>query len=69
MAIGARSPDGVVEATERADPSWWVWTVQWHPEELVAPGDHPLHRQLFERFLERAEATSARRLGRVEALP
>jgi putative glutamine amidotransferase len=69
MQVVAKSPDEVVEATAGVDPAWWVWTVQWHPEELVAAGDQPVHRSIFERFLEQAEATAARRAGRVEALP
>jgi putative glutamine amidotransferase len=70
MRIVATSPDGVVEATEGSDPGWWVWTVQWHPEELVATEDQPVHRRLFERFLEQAGNAAARRAGgRVEALP
>lgn len=51
MLDAAFSPDGVLEASALRDPSWWLWTVQWHPEELVAPGDAPLHRELFVRFL------------------
>ena len=66
MEIVARSPDGIVEATEFADPSWWLWSVQWHPEELVLAGDHPLHGKLFERFLA-AAAGCAERRHRVEA--
>ena len=61
MEIVATSPDGVVEATELADPRWWLWSVQWHPEELVGAGDHPLHRRLFERFLGEAERFAKRR--------
>lgn len=69
MRVVAKSPDGVIEATDGIDPDWLVWTVQWHPEELVAAGDHPVHRQLFERFLARAEKTSAQQVGRAEVLP
>lgn len=49
--VAATAPDGVVEASAVDDLAWWVWTVQWHPEELVEPGDAPLHRALFVRFL------------------
>jgi putative glutamine amidotransferase len=54
--VAAAAPDGVIEASAVDDPSWWVWAVQWHPEELVAPGDAPLHRELFARFLAAASA-------------
>jgi putative glutamine amidotransferase len=63
MRIVARSPDGVVEATDFAGRDWWLWSVQWHPEELVGAEDHPLHRALFERFLLETRRFAARRLG------
>lgn len=51
MVTAAVAPDGVIEASAWADESWWVWTVQWHPEELTGSGDAPIHRALFDRFL------------------
>lgn len=51
LAVAATSPDGVIEAMAFRDPSWWLWSVQWHPEELTEPGDHPVHRELFRGFL------------------
>src|SRR5690606_27000437 len=39
MLGAAFAPDGVLEASALADPTWWLWTVQWHPEELVDAGD------------------------------
>ncbi|HEX9799871.1 MAG TPA: gamma-glutamyl-gamma-aminobutyrate hydrolase family protein [Thermoanaerobaculia bacterium] len=51
----ATSPDGVIEAMAFRDPSWWLWSVQWHPEELTQPTDHPVHRELFRRFLAACE--------------
>jgi putative glutamine amidotransferase len=56
MEIAAVAPDGVIEASAHADPSWWVWTVQWHPEELTGAADPPLHRRLFEEFLAAARS-------------
>ncbi len=35
LVVSARSPDGLVEAVESADPHDWVVAVQWHPEELA----------------------------------
>jgi putative glutamine amidotransferase len=64
LRVVARSEDGVVEASEGSDPAWWLWTVQWHPEELLGPGHHPVHRALFASFL--AAARGARQ-GRVAA--
>jgi putative glutamine amidotransferase len=43
----ATAPDGIVEAIAGGDPGWWLWGVQWHPENLVAL---PLQRTLFARF-------------------
>jgi len=64
MEVAAVGPGDVIEATGLADPDWWVWSVQWHPEELLEPGDHPFNRTLFEQFL---AAARARREGGVEA--
>ncbi len=58
MIVAGVGPGGVIEATEHEDPSWWVWTVQWHPEELIAGGDSPLHWTLFESFLAAAKVAS-----------
>lgn len=64
MEVAAVGPADVIEATALADPDWWVWSVQWHPEELLEPGDHPFNRTLFEQFL---VAARARRERGVEA--
>jgi putative glutamine amidotransferase len=50
----AVAPDGIVEALVGGDPGWWLWGVQWHPENLVRL---PLQRLLFARF---AAAVAAR---------
>jgi putative glutamine amidotransferase len=63
LIVAATSPDGVVEALESADPAWWLWSVQWHPEELVGADQHPLPRTLFERSLGAARAAAERRRG------
>jgi putative glutamine amidotransferase len=63
MTVAALGPGGVIEATALSDPGWWVWSVQWHPEELVEAGDHPFNRTLFERFLDAAAARSRQREG------
>ncbi|MCM2269059.1 MAG: gamma-glutamyl-gamma-aminobutyrate hydrolase family protein [Thermoanaerobaculia bacterium] len=52
LEVAATSSDGVIEAMAIRDPSWWLWAVQWHPEELTEPGDHPAHGALFRGFLE-----------------
>lgn len=43
----AHASDGVLEALVGEDPGWWIWGVQWHPENLI-----PLESQraLWQRF-------------------
>jgi putative glutamine amidotransferase len=54
LRAAALSPDGLVEALELADctdgaeQGWWVRSVQWHPENLVAMA---LHRALWADFV------------------
>ncbi|WP_165064151.1 gamma-glutamyl-gamma-aminobutyrate hydrolase family protein [Paludisphaera rhizosphaerae] len=47
--ISALAPDGLIEAYEGKDPSWWVVGVQWHPEN---EGHISLDMQLIEAFVE-----------------
>ncbi len=47
--IAALAPDGLIEAFEGKDPSWWVTGVQWHPEN---EGSISLDTQLIEAFTE-----------------
>jgi putative glutamine amidotransferase len=48
MVVAARAPDGAIEATALDDPAWWVRSVQWHPENLIAD---PAQLALFADFL------------------
>jgi putative glutamine amidotransferase len=47
--VAALAPDGLIEAFEGKDPSWWVTGVQWHPEN---EGNISLDMQLIEAFVE-----------------
>lgn len=49
LRSSALSPDGLVEAIEMMDPTWWMLGVQWHPEN---DSSSALDRQLFEGFIE-----------------
>ena len=49
--VAALAPDGLIEAFEGKDPSWWVVGVQWHPEN---EGHISLDMQLIESFVEAA---------------
>ena len=49
LRIGARAPDGVIEAIEAIDPNWFCIGVQWHPESETASA---LDMQLFECFIQ-----------------
>jgi putative glutamine amidotransferase len=49
LRIGARSPDGVIEAIETVDPDRFLIGVQWHPEADTATA---LDMQLMECFVQ-----------------
>lgn len=53
----ALAPDGLVEAIEHVDDSWFAVGVQWHPEN---DGHISLDMQLFEAFTEAAAARSGK---------
>jgi putative glutamine amidotransferase len=64
LRVTAVAPDGVIEGVEVDDPSWWVLSVQWHPEDLTTDV-RSWDRGIFKAFAEeiaRAEK-SARRLS------
>lgn len=52
LRVVARSPDGIVEATETTDPDRFLIGVQWHPEKLVP--ENRLQAKLLEAFVEAA---------------
>jgi putative glutamine amidotransferase len=49
LRAGATAPDGVIEAVEAVDPTWFCVGVQWHPESETASA---LDLQLFECFIQ-----------------
>jgi putative glutamine amidotransferase len=53
--VAAKAPDGVIEAIETHDSSWFAIGVQWHPEAESASA---LEQQLFECFLQAAVRNS-----------
>lgn len=53
LRIAAKSPDGVIEATEGTDPERFLIGVQWHPEKML-PGDERQGR-LLKAFVEAAK--------------
>lgn len=57
MRVGARSPDGVIEAIEAADQDWFCLGVQWHPEADTASA---LDMQMFECFVQATVRGSVR---------
>ncbi len=54
--VAALAPDGLIEAFEGKDQSWWVTGVQWHPEN---EGNISLDMQLIEAFVEMASNTKS----------
>lgn len=57
MRIGARSPDGIIEAIESEDSDWFCMGIQWHPEADTASA---LDMQLFECFVQATIRESSR---------
>jgi putative glutamine amidotransferase len=57
LRIVAKSPDGIVEATETTDPDRFLIGVQWHPEKLFLTDSR--QRKLFKAFVEAASSASA----------
>ncbi|WP_197454725.1 gamma-glutamyl-gamma-aminobutyrate hydrolase family protein [Stieleria varia] len=49
LRIVAKSPDGIVEATESTDPNRFLLGVQWHPEKMP---ESDLQRKLFTAFID-----------------
>ena len=46
--VTATAPDGMIEAFETIDPTWYCLGVQWHPESETASA---LDMQVFENFI------------------
>jgi putative glutamine amidotransferase len=58
LVITAHADDGIVEATELADPGGrWVVSVQWHPEDTAA--HDPAQQGLFDAFVAQARTFRA----------
>src|SRR5262245_11353821 len=57
LRVGAKSPDGVIEAIEWEDQDWFCMGVQWHPEADTASA---LDMQLFECFVQATTRASTR---------
>jgi putative glutamine amidotransferase len=57
LRVGAKSPDGVIEAIEWEDHDWFCMGVQWHPEADTASA---LDMQLFECFVQATTRASVR---------
>jgi putative glutamine amidotransferase len=56
LVVAAFAADGIVEATEPADPGGpWIVSVQWHPEDTAATD--PAQQGLFDELVRRARRT------------
>jgi len=49
LRVAARSPEGVIEATETTDPDRFLIGVQWHPEKMVP--ENKLQAKLLDAFV------------------
>ena len=54
----AKSPDGIIEATESIDPSRFLIGVQWHPEKLMP--ESQLQAKLIQAFVDAAAKRAQR---------
>jgi gamma-glutamyl-gamma-aminobutyrate hydrolase PuuD len=61
LEVVARAPDGVVEAAVANGSGWWLWGVQWHPENLTALA---VQRELLARFAAQVAARNGADLQR-----
>ncbi|MCX7048631.1 MAG: gamma-glutamyl-gamma-aminobutyrate hydrolase family protein [Candidatus Sumerlaeota bacterium] len=52
LRIVAKSPEGIVEATETTDPNRFLFGVQWHPEKLFFTD--PRQQKIFKAFIDAA---------------
>jgi putative glutamine amidotransferase len=57
--VTAVASDGVIEAVEADDPSWWVLCVQWHPEDLTTDV-RSWDRGIFKAFADAIAVTEQR---------
>jgi putative glutamine amidotransferase len=55
LHVIGRADDGIVEAVEPRDQSWWMLGLQWHPEELTATAED-WDRRLFAAFADAVRA-------------
>lgn len=51
LRVAAKAPDGIIEAVETTDDTWFCIGVQWHPEADTASA---LDRQIFDCLVEAA---------------
>ena len=58
LRVVAKSPDGVIEATETTDPDRFLIGVQWHPEKMVT--ESKLQAKLLSAFVQAAAEGAAK---------
>lgn len=60
----AYSPDGLLEVMQMPPGGWWVWAVQWHPENLLR---HEQQRQIWVAFVREVTRANDRLAAVAEA--
>lgn len=58
LRVAAKSPDGIIEATETTDPDRFLIGVQWHPEKLMP--ENKLQARLLKAFIDACAEHSER---------
>lgn len=59
LRVVAKSPDGIIEATETTNPDRFLIGVQWHPEKLIE--QDPKQAKIFAAFIAAAAEHRARK--------
>jgi len=63
LRVGAKAPDGIIEAIESTDESWFCLGTQWHPEcQSASALDVQLFHNLVEQAMKFSDVAPARRL-------
>jgi len=57
LRVVARSPDGIIEATETTTPNRFLIGVQWHPEKIIDKDEK--QAKIFRAFVEAAAESSS----------
>lgn len=61
LRVVAKSPDGIIEATETTDKNRFLIGVQWHPEKIIEEDEK--HAKIFSAFVKAAAKSKAAKIS------